>query len=734
MRSRSISLFAIYALSLTVVLAAASAQVAFDKPDFDVRSGPALALDFNADGITDLAVAVDGSMFIYLNPGDGTIGPGTQFPAGKSPMVMIAGDFNADGVTDLAELGSDGTVTVLLGNGDGTFSDPIATATGAPGALASLAASDFNGDGLGDVAFTTFDGHVFVLLGNGDGTFSVTSFASGAAQLRGGLDAADFDGDGNVDLAVLTCCRDELGTGDLQILHGHGDGTFGPLTEVSSISGPVAITAAELNNDGHPDLLVAFSGCHTPCDGMDVFINRGDGTFTLTQDLSVQSIPSLPVVGDFNADGVPDITFSEQGNVHVYLGNGDGTFAPSQSYAKGPPAGGTMVGDFNGDGVLDLAAPNPNGTITLLTGNGNGTFNMRLRFRTGNSSTAVASADFNGDGILDLAVANSSDQTVSVLLGNGDGTFQPHLDFSTGGRAPFALAVGDFNGDGRPDVAVTSLSNANSVTIMLNGGSGSLSPVGTLATGVNPFAIVVSDFNGDGIADLAVTNENDNTVSIFLGNGDGSFASKMDFAAGPVPGSLVAADFNGDGVMDLAITGRTTGGSRITILLGNGNGTFGSGSMVLTSDFPVSLTAGDFNGDGITDLAWVLGDTDTRATVQVMLGNGDGTFGPITTMPLGGFIGGSISNADVNGDGIVDLVVVAGALTSGESGDAAIFVGNGDGTFQPAVVFPAGFFTTAGMVADFNGDGLPDIAVITSGGFTFMTPSPTMSILLNRSH
>jgi hypothetical protein len=733
MRFRSISFFAICAVSLTALVVGARAQVAFDKPDFDVRSGPTLALDFNGDGITDLAVAGDGSMFIYLNPGDGTIGTGTQFPAGKQPIVMIAGDFNGDGIADLAELGADGTVTVLLGKGDGTFSSPMSTATGAARLVGSIAAADFNGDGLGDVAFTTFDGNVFVLLGKGDGTFNVSSFASGAAQLSG-LDAADFDGDGNVDLAVVTCCRDELGTGDLNILHGHGDGTFGPLTEIAIIPGPFAVTAAELNNDGHPDLLVAFAGCHTPCHGMEVFINRGDGTFSLTQSLSVSALPSLPAVGDFNGDGIPDITFSEEGNVYVYLGNGDGTFAPSQNYAKGPSAATPMVGDFNGDGVLDLTVPNANNTITLLTGNGDGTFNMRMRFRTGNSPVDVVSADFNGDGILDVAIANSTDKTVSILLGNGDGTFQSKTDFSTGGPAPFALAAGDFNGDGRPDVALASLSGDNSVTIMLNNGSGSLSPAGTLKAGVNPFAIVVADFNGDGAADLAVTNESDNTVSIFLGNGDGSFAGKMDFAAGPSPGKLVAADFNGDGVSDLAIAGRAPGGSRISILLGNGDGTFRAGNTVLTDDFPVSVTAGDFNGDGITDLAWVVGDTHTKATVQVALGNGDGTFGPITTMPLGGFIGGSISNADVNGDGIADLVVVAAALTSDQSGDAAIFLGNGDGTFQSPIVFPAGFFSTSGIVADFNGDGLPDIAVITSGSFSFETPSPTMAILLNRSH
>jgi hypothetical protein len=335
MQFRSTALLAICVLSLSLVKA--SAQVAFDKPDFDLLSGPTLALDLNGDGITDLVVAVDQSLFIYLNPGDGTIGTGIQFPAGRQPVALTAGDFNGDGIADLAELSGDGTVTVLLGKGDGTFSDPISTASGASGPGRSMAASDFNGDGFADLAFTTFDGKIFVRLGNGDGTFNVTSFATGANQLPG-LAAADFDGDGNVDLAVLTCCRDEFSSGDIQILFGHGDGTFGPLMEVAGIPGPVSITAAELNNDGHPDLLVTFAGCHTPCDGMNAFMNRGDGTFAFTQSLQVsEEIPSQPAVGDFNGDGIPDIAFSGQGDVHVYLGNGDGIFVPQQSYAKGPP-------------------------------------------------------------------------------------------------------------------------------------------------------------------------------------------------------------------------------------------------------------------------------------------------------------------------------------------------------------------------------------------------------------
>jgi hypothetical protein len=733
MKLRSVHFVASFtAIFIMLIPSTLIAQVSFSKPDFDVRSGATTVLDFNRDGISDIAAAVDGKIIVYLSPGDGTTGPGTEFPAGKNPIVLIPGDFNEDGIADLAELGADGTITVLLGNGDGTFSAPLATVTGLARVNGSMASNDLNHDGVEDLAVSSPDGTIAVLLGRGDGTFTISSFVSGASDLRA-IESADFDGDGNVDLAVLTCCSDLFETGDLQILHGHGDGTFGPLTEVGRVSGPLAVTAADLNNDGHPDLLVAFSGCHTPCRGMDIFLNRGDGTFSISSLDTVFEGPSLPAVGDFNGDGIPDLAFEEGATVHVYMGRGDGTFGPPQHYDKGPrffPSNATLVGDFNGDGVLDLAAVNGNNTLTLLQGNGDGTFSMRLRFRTGQLPTMVASADFNGDGVPDLAVTNFEDNTVSVLLGNGDGTFQPKSDFAAG-REPLVFAVGDFNGDGAPDVAVVDVFTAQ-VSILLNDGTGSLSMATQLPAGSQTQAIIVADFNGDGIADLAIANNNSNNVSIFLGNGDGTFAPKMDFPAGLSPAALVAADFNQDGIMDLAVANATSGSSSITVLLGNGDGSFRSGEVLPSDGIPTAVTAGDFNGDGISDLAWTTaGAFPAVPSAVVALGNGDGTFASETTMVIGGSWLSTIGVADINGDRVLDLVLIAGGLTANQSVDAAILLGNGDGTFQSPVVVPAGSgsFNARGMVTDLNGDGLPDIAVRTDVNF-----SPTISILLNFSH
>src|SRR5215471_8948424 len=139
------------AIFIMLIPCTVSAQVAFNKPDFDVRSGSTTVLDFNGDGISDIAVAVDGKIIVYLSPGDGTTGPGTEFPAASGSNLLIPGDFNNDGIADLAELGNDGVITVLLGRGDGTFSAPIVTATGLSHVTDSIAANDFNNDGSEDL-------------------------------------------------------------------------------------------------------------------------------------------------------------------------------------------------------------------------------------------------------------------------------------------------------------------------------------------------------------------------------------------------------------------------------------------------------------------------------------------------------------------------------------------------------------------------------------------------------
>jgi hypothetical protein len=320
--------------------------------------------------------------------------------------------------------------------------------------------------------------------------------------------------------------------------------------------------------------------------------------------------------GDFNGDGALDLAISNfynSGTVNILLGNGDGTFRAA-SGSPIPLAGSPnwlMVGDFNGEGKEDVAAVEPLGnSVVILLGNGDGTFAAApgAANRVGANPQFAAVGDFNGDGMLDLAITNAASNTVTILLGNGDGTFtQASGSPVSAGNAPEGIAVGDLNGDGILDLAVTN-SPSNTVTILLGNGDGSFSPAAgsPITVGSLPDYLLIADLDGDGKLDLTVTNALSGSVSILLGNGDGTFAAA---AGSPIsvsqePTVVLAGDFNADGNLDLVVADSNSGIANLTLLLGHGDGTFTvSGSTVTTGKDYVA--AGDFNGDGRLDLAVV---------------------------------------------------------------------------------------------------------------------------------
>src|SRR5204863_381967 len=290
------------------------------------------------------------------------------------------------------------------------------------------------------------------------------------------------------------------------------------------------------------------------------------------RDFAVGLHPRSVATGDFNGDGVPDLAVASQfwccpvkpGTFSVLLGNSDGTFRAATIFASGSNPRAVALGDFNADGKLDLVVTVGSAGVSVLLGNGDGTFQAAVNYATGSSPYAVAVGDFNADGKVDLAIANGDAADVSVLLGNGDGTFQTTaLTFSTG-TWPSSVAVGDFNADGRLDLAVANF-GAASVSVLLGnpsavlgGADGTFQAAPTYAAGTNPLAVTEGDFNRDGVPDLAVANRGSgdigrDTVSVLLGNGDGTFQAPAFFAVGGGAASVVVDDFNGDGVPDLAL-------------------------------------------------------------------------------------------------------------------------------------------------------------------------------------
>jgi hypothetical protein len=713
---------------------------------------PQVVADLNGDGHADIvSFPGDSSLVadVSFGNGDDSFQPplALVLPAGAN-KVLVA-DVNSDGRPDLMMLEPTGAaasftqaLTVLINNGDGTFQSGVFTNFGVGNGL--VFSGDFNGDGKADLLIESgISNSAAVTLGNGDGTFgALVPMPAGPIGAFAGI--ADFNGDGHQDVAMALGRIDNPDgsmTFPVAVYQGNGNGTFQQPTTSNnftpSASSP-AVTAAlgvlfqdDFNGDGIPDLLTTINhdttltiGPTRQDPGLHIVTRTHTPTTLTVQLLNAAGVPQPGVtydignsagvqqVLDLNGDGHLDMVIENTVGDRVFINNGEGAFRDSGFHGSNGPV---AVGDFNEDGLQDLVTTG--GDIFL--GNSDGSFNAPVSANVlGEGATATAVGDLNGDGNPDTVVTNTLDNNVSIAFGNGHGQFWSGGTLSAGtaglsGQGPRGVAIGDFTGDGIPDIAIAEEGAPDDIGILAGNGDGTFQPVTFHGlAGGTAFEMVSADFNGDGIADLLVTNPFTRTAEVIAG---GSL-NVVDILSANLLAKLAVGDFNGDGRPDFVIDS--------TIYLNGGSFDFTPHAINsgLTGDS--SIAVADFNGDGHWDLAYSDQQLslDVTSSLMVLLGNGDGTFqAPYSGAPgqqktlSQGFVpsistpGTSLAAGDFNGDGIPDLAV-NGIF------DIGVSFGRGDGGFYPQTFFNStGGLSAALTAADVNHDGRSDILQIDTG-------------------
>jgi hypothetical protein len=386
------------------------------------------------------------------------------------------------------------------------------------------------------------------------------------------------------------------------------------------------------------------------------------------------------------------------------------------------PGGSGFTLTVNGSGFVSGSIVHWNG-IALAT-----TFISKSRLKA-----AVLSSDIAKPGTASVTVVNPGPgdgtsnvvffevtpptPTIALAATIGTGTYP--------GIYPSSVAVGDFNRDGTLDLAVANIVS-NNISVLLGKGDGAFQAAVNYDTGSGPTSVAAGDFNGDGKLDLVTANfgqlgsgVSPDNVSVLLGNGDGTFQAAVNYNTGSFPKAVAVGDFNGDGKLDLVTANYSS--NNISVLLGNGDGTFQAAVNYNTGSFPNAVAVGDFNGDGKLDLV-----TATSNNISVLLGNGDGTFQAAVDYSTGSGPT-SVAAGDFNGDGKLDVVTA-----NYYSNDVSVLLGNGDGTFQGHADYSGILHPESLAVGDFNGDGRLDVAVpftvpIDQVGILLQAPTVTIS-------
>jgi parallel beta-helix repeat protein len=734
-------------------------------PDSQFSHGEVMSALFTSDILSAAGDTFGGFTWQFtsmVQGGSGVYELFTSYSVGTAPIAVITADFNHDGNLDIASANeSSGNVSVLLGNGNGTFGTPSNHGVGTtPYALCT---GDFNYDGDLDIGVTNLTSdNVSILLGNGAGGFGgASNYPTNISP--NGICCGDFNFDGALDIATSNGMSN-----DVSVLLGYGDGSFSLDGNYEINTSPEGIISGDVNNDGKFDLVTVNSGS----DDISILLGNGDGTFDTTGTFGTSNSPWDLCGGDFNEDGFLDIATANEGTntVSILINDGGGGFTSPTNYPSGLNPYSISTSDFNGDGRLDLATANElGGSIAVLLGDGDGTFQPFLEYATGNGPHWLAGGDFDGDGDIDLCTADHSDNAVSILLnsdaltivGTVPSQFELDVQKSTNITAAFStdiipstidstsfMVFGTHSGphsgilsydgdsltatidpntdfiDGEIVTALLTKDIQATTGVYLQGfawnfttevttpSSGTFGGAIDYTAGTEPRGMFTADLDSDGDIDIITVLSNypsPGALSVLLNNGNGTFGSPSQYSLGAAdPLSVYGADLDGDGDIDMATAHNEPGTSHLVIMKNNGSGVFSLYASYAPAVLGQDISGGDFDLDGDIDL--VMGDSwGSYPCVLVMINNGNGNFsGPYAYST--GFHTRGLSTADVDNDGDIDIIV------SDNASSISVLYNDGEGNFPGLSVFSTSNNPNGLYVNDLNGDGYVDISAASYSG------------------
>jgi hypothetical protein len=676
---------AIMLIAPAILFSSQQAQVPVFSPsrlDYQVGSNPwsVATGDFNSDSKPDVATAnlADNTVTIRLGNGDGTLGDANSFSVGQLPEGIIAGYFDDDNNLDLviSNFGS-ADISLLKGNGDGTFSSQITFNVG--NTPRALVGGDFNKDGKPDIAVTDRDDYsVSILINNGGGTFNpAVNYYSGGIKPRLMI-AEDLNDDQSLDLVFIDAEQKLQDPNMVGVLLGKGDGTFQnaviqQIDIIGYFQATSSLTSLDFNEDGKKDLIVSVhvSGSEDH-DYLTLLKGNGDGTFSLS----------------------PSIDLGDVGYKSFYL----------------------TSADLNEDNHTDLVITGSSASnVSVYLGTGNSTFNLNNRYITGQYPRWLSLTDLNNDSILDMVTCNEGSDSlgnVSLLLGKGEGKFIKVPIFELQYQQSYSSAVGDINNDGKPDLAVDCWDSTNvadgHLNILLGNGDGSFTFSNSYLIGKSARTIVIRDFDADNDSDIAIVNDRSFNILVFINEGNGLFADGVSYPVDLNPQSLAAGDFNRDNIPDLVCTNYN--GNNFSVLSGNGDGTFQNRMDFPTTEGPREIIARDINADQIEDVIILNSKYENSINkISVHFGNGDGTFNTPDVYDVPGSFAWNMDGGDFDKNGTYDLVV-----TDIETNKIILFPGNPGGTFESGIIIGKISSPRGVEVCDINKDDNPDLAVTSS--------------------